>query len=371
MNRHGPAAGRAHRHHREPAAGAGRGPGQHGRGRHRRGPGRTHHPHEHRPRRTCWAGPTRTAIGRSIQEVGRNSRADQPGPENPGRDGSPAKRTSTWAGPGTTLLQVQATGLVGQGGRTHRRPAGVQRRDPLRRLETMRRDFVANVSHELKTPITSIKGFVETLLETPPAGQARSWTGSWPSSTARPTGWSQIISDLLALSRLEKDTDDGGIEFVDLPLRPDAGAGACATMAAREPDEADAHPAGVPRRTARAVVNAAAAGAGRGQPGGQRPQVQRPTARPWCWVACQAERRPCWIISHRPGPGHRAPSTCPVSSNGSTAWTRPAAASMGGTGLGLAIVKHIAQAHGGHASVTVNPACGSTFTLTLPREVPA
>lgn len=35
----------------------------------------------------------------------------------------------------------------------------------IRRLETVRRDFVANVSHELKTPLTSIKGFVETLLE--------------------------------------------------------------------------------------------------------------------------------------------------------------------------------------------------------------
>jgi two-component system phosphate regulon sensor histidine kinase PhoR len=34
----------------------------------------------------------------------------------------------------------------------------------LRQLENTRRDFVANVSHELKTPITSIKGFVETLL---------------------------------------------------------------------------------------------------------------------------------------------------------------------------------------------------------------
>jgi two-component system phosphate regulon sensor histidine kinase PhoR len=35
----------------------------------------------------------------------------------------------------------------------------------MRKLEIMRRDFVANVSHELKTPLTSIKGFVETLLE--------------------------------------------------------------------------------------------------------------------------------------------------------------------------------------------------------------
>ena len=35
----------------------------------------------------------------------------------------------------------------------------------LQRLETVRRDFIANVSHELKTPITSIKGSVETLLQ--------------------------------------------------------------------------------------------------------------------------------------------------------------------------------------------------------------
>ena len=44
---------------------------------------------------------------------------------------------------------------------------------------------------------------------------------------------------------------------------------------------------------------------------------------------------------------------------------------MGGTGLGLAIVKHIAQAHRGRVTVSSEVGRGSTFTITLPAEVPA
>ena len=44
---------------------------------------------------------------------------------------------------------------------------------------------------------------------------------------------------------------------------------------------------------------------------------------------------------------------------------------LGGTGLGLAIVKHIAQAHRGQVTVASEVGKGSTFTITLPREVPA
>ena len=57
----------------------------------------------------------------------------------------------------------------------------------LKRLEAVRRDFVANVSHELKTPVTSIKGFAETL-EDGALDDPRRPTASWASSRGRPTG---------------------------------------------------------------------------------------------------------------------------------------------------------------------------------------
>ncbi len=74
----------------------------------------------------------------------------------------------------------------------------------VRRLETMRRDFVANVSHEIKTPLTAIKGFVETLHQ----GVVKD-----PEETERFLGiiakhverLSTIVEDLLVLSRVEQE----------------------------------------------------------------------------------------------------------------------------------------------------------------------
>jgi len=71
----------------------------------------------------------------------------------------------------------------------------------VRRLERVRRDFVANVSHELKTPLTSVRGFAETLLEDdPPEGLRRDFLSSIRSNTLR---LQQLVDDLLDLSRLE------------------------------------------------------------------------------------------------------------------------------------------------------------------------
>src|SRR4051812_3045787 len=72
----------------------------------------------------------------------------------------------------------------------------------LRRLETIRRDFVANVSHELKTPLTAVSGFAETLLDDDdiPKDQRRRFV-----ETIRDNAWrmQRIVDDLLDLSRIE------------------------------------------------------------------------------------------------------------------------------------------------------------------------
>ncbi len=71
----------------------------------------------------------------------------------------------------------------------------------VRRLETVRRDFVANVSHELKTPLTSLRGFAETLLEDdPPADLRRTFLSSIRANALR---LQHLVDDLLDLSRLE------------------------------------------------------------------------------------------------------------------------------------------------------------------------
>src|SRR5206468_11306753 len=70
-----------------------------------------------------------------------------------------------------------------------------------RRLETIRRDFVANASHELKTPLTVISGFAETLLDmdlTVP--QRQQFVGTIQSNVVR---MQRIVDDLLDLARYE------------------------------------------------------------------------------------------------------------------------------------------------------------------------
>lgn len=71
----------------------------------------------------------------------------------------------------------------------------------LRRSEKIRRDFVANASHELKTPLTSMRGFAETLLEgDPPEELRREFLSSIRANTLR---LQHLVDDLLDLSRLE------------------------------------------------------------------------------------------------------------------------------------------------------------------------
>ena len=84
----------------------------------------------------------------------------------------------------------------------------------LKRIDQVRKDFVANVSHELKTPITAIKGFAETLLESPcDEAQERRFLEIINSQAER---LSNIIEDLLTLSRLDHATNPPALEPTDI-----------------------------------------------------------------------------------------------------------------------------------------------------------
>ncbi len=108
------------------------------------------------------------------------------------------------------LLQVTGTTLRDLQGKAFGALIVLNDVTRLRRLEQARRDFVANVSHELKTPITSIKGFVETLLDG--AMQEPENALSFLQIIARHADrLNEIIDDLLSLSRIEQDSEQGKI----------------------------------------------------------------------------------------------------------------------------------------------------------------
>jgi two-component system phosphate regulon sensor histidine kinase PhoR len=81
----------------------------------------------------------------------------------------------------------------------------------LRRLENIRRDFVANVSHEIKTPITAIRGFVETLRETDPAENPANTQRFLEIIARHVERLEALLEDLLNLSRIEEEEEARGI----------------------------------------------------------------------------------------------------------------------------------------------------------------
>ena len=236
----------------------------------------------------------------------------------------------------------------------------------LQRLENVRRDFVANVSHELKTPIASIKGFVETLLD----GAAEDPTDSrrFLEIIARQADrLESIIEDLLALSRIEQTEGAGNLPLERVPLAAvlaEAVADCRPRAADREvhlesecDDElvADVNAALIEQAVINLVDNAIKSS----EPG----RVVRISA-----AADVAVPGGVTIAVHDQGCGIAAehlPRLFERFYRVDKARSRKA----GGTGLGLSIVKHIVQAHGGTVAVESEPGVGSTFTIRLPAVV--
>jgi len=89
----------------------------------------------------------------------------------------------------------------------------------LRRLENIRSDFVANVSHELKTPITTIKGYVETILDDSLEDRENA-IRFLETVLKKANHLNAIIDDLLVLSRMEKQQEENAIRLSDMNLKP-------------------------------------------------------------------------------------------------------------------------------------------------------
>jgi two-component system phosphate regulon sensor histidine kinase PhoR len=230
----------------------------------------------------------------------------------------------------------------------------------LKKLEKVRRDFVANVSHELRTPVTSIKGFVETLLDG--AMNNPEELPRFLQIVALQTDrLNAIIEDLLTLSRIEQETEKAEIILTSGPIKNvlDTAIEVCRMKASAKDlhfelncDENLQAPINPPLLE-QAIVNLLD-NAIKYSPPGQVIHLGADSTKEG--VVIQVRDHGCGIgREHLPRIFERFYRVDKARSR-----------KLGGTGLGLAIVKHIAQAHGGRASVESAVGEGSTFFIYLP-----
>jgi two-component system phosphate regulon sensor histidine kinase PhoR len=233
----------------------------------------------------------------------------------------------------------------------------------MQRLERVRRDFVANVSHELKTPIASIKGFVETLLDgaMEDPDDTRRFLGIVARQADR---LAAIIEDLLALSRIEQSEGTGNLPRDTIPVTTvlEAAVGACLPRSAElgialeidcPPDLSWRINAPLLEQAVINLVDNAVKYSERGE--AVRLSAAREPGDPGALVICVQDEG-CGIApEHLPRLFERFYRVDKARSRG-----------LGGTGLGLSIVKHIVQAHAGTVAVESEPGAGTTFTIRLP-----
>ncbi len=232
---------------------------------------------------------------------------------------------------------------------------------PIRRLEQVRRDFVANVSHELRTPLTIVGGYAETLVDDSdmPIGNRQAFLQTILSNTRR---MQRIVDDLLDLSRIES----GGwrpnpvwsripdvVADVMLAVKPAAEAKALVVRAdiARDAEGVLADPTALRQVLGNLVENAV-----------------RHTAEGTVKVVARREGDTITLAVTDTGigiPSDHLPRIFERFYRVDPARSRE----QGGTGLGLAIVRHLVEAHGGNVTAESEAGVGTTITTTWPVPV--
>ena len=230
----------------------------------------------------------------------------------------------------------------------------------LRRLEQMRRDFVANVSHELRTPLTVISGYLETLLDSEnPALDA--WRQPLHRMQEQSRRMLHIIEDLLLLARLEARKEPLPRQPVNVPaLLADVADDALALSGDQNHQiEVSADPdlwiLGCEKDLRSAFANLAF-NAVRYTPAGGRIALR--------WFA---DASGAHLTVEDNGEGI-APQHIPRLAERFYRVNRDRSRGSGGTGLGLSIVKHVLNHHGGQLRISSELGVGSVFTCDFPLE---
>jgi signal transduction histidine kinase len=223
-------------------------------------------------------------------------------------------------------------------------------------MDAVRRDFVANASHELKTPAASIRALAETLVEaaeSDPAAVPRFAT----QLELEAIRLSRVVSDLLDLSRLEVGTEETGrVAFAELVS-----------------DEAERFRGGAEEASITLTV---AADSSLRVPGSDRDlrllirnlvenaiQYTRPGGT--VDISVRSEADDAVLTVRDTGVGIPSRDQGRIFERFYRV-DRARSRETGGTGLGLSIVKHVVENHGGSVSVQSTLGEGSTFTVRLP-----
>ena len=263
---------------------------------------------------------------------------------------------------GKTEKQIQASGAVLRNADGESIGALIVLRDvtQLRHLETVRSDFVANVSHELKTPITSIKGFVETLLSDGwnHDAETRRFLDIINQQAGR---LNAIIDDLLTLSRLEQKDGRVMTDPCSLASIIESAIYLCQLQAAKKNIRIDMdcppdlmlsiNGPLLEQALVNLIINAV--------------KYSEPNRKVLVLAEKVSHHAVIYVRDEGFGIEHKhLDRLFERFYRVDTARSRK----LGGTGLGLSIVKHIVQAHKGTIRVESKVGAGSTFIITLPYE---
>ena len=301
----------------------------------------------------------RAALGRSVQEAVRNAELQRFIRQTLTGE-APKEGAISLLGESGRQLQAHGNVLRDAGGQAIGALIVLNDLTRLRQLESVRKDFVANVSHELKTPITSIKGFVETLQAG--ALQDREEAQRFLGIIARQADrLNAIIEDLLTLAKIEQGEERGALDLADTELEVilRSAVQSCEVKAVeREIRMEIACAPGL-----RAPVNAPLLEQALVNLLDNAIKYSEPGSR--VDVAAEARNGGEVVLSVRDhGCGIEKEYLDRIFERFYRV-DKARSRKLGGTGLGLAIVKHIAQAHGGRVSVESIPGKGSLFAIHL------